>query len=273
MLFRLFVSTPRLLGVSIALVVLLGIAPHAHSLNLIAFDVVGTIVGAGDNSGGLATVPPVGTILTGTFTFDADTLDASPTDPFIGQYDDAIVCATFDWQGPTVLGIPTVGSTLASGYIDIVDDSPDSYEAVLASDFLAFDGGFWIELAAFSLTLNDYDDAAFGGVTLPVTPPDLAPFEDAALAIVLWIDTQAGKNVLIGAEIDSFTLGVVAPCPVPEPEVALMLPIGMAMLAGLARLRLALRPCGRTFQPRLRQVGYQEMSQMGEAGRQSFFES
>ena len=59
--------------------------------------------------------------------------------------------------------------------------------AVLASDFLAFDGGFWLELAAFSLTLNDYDDAAFGGVSLPVTPPDLAPFEDATLGIVLWI--------------------------------------------------------------------------------------
>jgi hypothetical protein len=156
------------------------------------------------------------TTFSGSFTFNSLAPDDIPGDPQTGSYKSvggpfeftlALGALTFDF-GAVSIGIQN----------DIIFPIGDQYDA---SYFEAptGDNPTGIQL---SIALTDLSHTAFGGDSLPLSPPALSAF---TFTNFFFTDTIAGDQVEVAGVIDSLQV----PLPVPEPATSALLMTGLGL--------------------------------------------
>lgn len=234
MLTRFLASVSLLVALSLLLV-----PTPSSAQSPIAFDFTATVDGSFDLTGGQVVVPDMGTAITGTYTFDADTPDLFPGLVTLGSYPDATSCVEVDWAGGHMLEAAVIDPIFEIGDITVQDDAEDLYFVTVDSDTAEVDD-LPFDRAYVQIALRAPDGQAVVTDAMPLTPPDPLLFPTLrSLVITMQPDISVpAERAEISATIQTLSLGTVGSCPVPEPTAWDSLCAALPLLAALTKRRL-----------------------------------
>lgn len=227
--------SPRRAGILPVLGLSLLLAAPAAAETLVTFEfeaVLGFFAGGASPPPGIG----VGTIATGTYTFDAD--QAGDVGPASASYAGGLRCVQLNLEYLHLSGTPNAMPLFDQ--IVVADDAafPGSADQYVLNE-IQMQG----DLNAFSITLlADQETDGIQGLGLPAVPPPLASFDSSQLleAQIQNATVQASLN----ADVTRLALAAEQPDPetpfvCPEPASLLLAAIAVATLAGLAERRAA----------------------------------
>jgi len=176
----------------------------------------------------LYSTAPVGAPVEGRFSYDPEAPDATPLDPSLGDYPNAVTGFEVSiGVGPAISATSPGGSVhVENGVLgwDIVDFEASAADGLDGPPFDALPDGV---RESYRLRLADTGDSALASDALPATRPDFARFAIRSASLEIHSPSAAG-NVYVDA------YGVVA---APEPHAALASTTAIAGLLALARRR------------------------------------
>lgn len=197
----------KITGVTVAWIV----AATAHATpayaTLITFEYAGEITGVLDNDNLLGGAVNVGTLFSGSFTFESTTPDSLPKDPFTGSYEDALT-AISGGIGPLLFS----ASGALTSEIQIINVDPGVDSDIYTASASGLEALLLIERLDFFFVLGDFDGAALQNDSLLLSPPDFSLIDST----IFQLATESRNVVLIG-DITSV---------IPEPGTLLLFTVG-----------------------------------------------
>ena len=202
-------------GIFAVLFVVLNLWTGNLRAELITIHLTAEVIYVDDLAGLLEGKVNVGDIITGSYSYDSDTPDSSPSSS-LGTY----------WHYT-----PPYGINLSIGGF-VFQTDPDNVNFLLQVDdgYIGGDGYLirsynnlpltnWVEVDHISWQLNDYSGTALSSDALPITPPVLTDWPDTGYHLT--IDLDNGGSSYIRAEVTSA---------VPESATVLLLAFGSLLL-------------------------------------------
>ncbi|MGB2985012.1 MAG: hypothetical protein WBE26_03940, partial [Phycisphaerae bacterium] len=195
-------GTKRMILGTVVLMALVGTARASP----VTFEFAGEITSVEDLTGVLGGAVSVGSLFSGSYTFESTT---GPTSPGGGFYADAITAVSgqvgdLDFLGPLEF----------NNFLLIADDVPESgsdqYLVRAAVELLG-------EITGFSMTFVDSTGTIFSSSALPLFPPPLELFDSSEFKL----SASSETFILIG-EVTAL---------VPEPATLVLLSIGVSIIA------------------------------------------
>jgi len=211
---------------SCALLAALVAAPGTSAAIPITFQFSGVVEGVSFGPD----VVPLGSIVTGAYTFESSTADESPG-PRAGFYPGAITKVEYSVNGHHVVYMPNSFMSqidVSDADFSIPAGGADTYQ-VRGSSFSATVNGAPInDLFDTTIFLASEDDAPFSNDLLPLVAPDLADFQRTNY---FTLQFQAADGRLASVDGPLFLL-------TPEPSTGVLLGAGLLLL-GASRRRAA----------------------------------
>jgi hypothetical protein len=238
-------------GICSALIAALAglVSPASGNAHLVTFDFTGSVVAADPHSLGGILTTPIGpfpaSAISGSFTFDADTVDANPGNHHIGQYNGALTNLTLSVTN--LFGVPYQFGFNSNGALNSIqvnaDHAPADQSYIVSASVQNLvpsgpirDGDDYFA-RDFFINLVKPSTEVFTGDALPQTPPGLSPF---SLYDAITNPQGQWQLVFSSGHADHVIIGNLAsmtPAVIPAPAAVYLFGTGIIGMAAIMRRR------------------------------------
>ena len=184
--------------------VTLALAAGQASGAIITFEFGGVITEVDDAASVLPPDVQVGSLFSGSYTFDSTMPDLYPNDPRIGKYDSGADSLAFQ-----IASLPLIESGAGNGYMQVYNDYLSFGDRIDIATVGVQTMDYYI--AEFVIGLAEYSGTILSDDSLPLTPPNILVFD--SLSMFLHAKGPDNENIVVRGNLTYF---------IPEPTTLIL---------------------------------------------------